>query len=74
MVFLLNEIDFIRKGIDALAPGRERKGNVTNRRSIGYKPDDVYPPVVITVNYKDSMGGNHDDEFKLDFNDVDLPA
>ena len=65
----LKEIGFIKNGIDALAPGQE----MDERVPIEFEPDEEYPPVLITVAYKDSMGGDYKDEFTLDFNDRSLP-
>ena len=65
----LKEIGFIKNGIDALAPGQE----MHERVFIEFEPDEEYPPVLITVAYKDSMGGDYKDEFTLDFNDRSLP-
>ena len=65
----LKEIDFIKNGIDALAPGQmERKGIPLELRS-----HEEYPPVKITVIYKDSMGEDYKDKFILDFNDRTMP-
>ena len=61
----LKEISFIKNGIDALALGQEKN----ERAPIEFEPAEAYPPVLITVTYKDSMGCDHDDEFTLDFND-----
>ena len=61
-------IDFIKKGIDALEPGDERNERVP----IEFEPAEAYPPVLITVAFKDSMDNDFDDEFTLDFNDRTL--
>lgn len=66
----LKEIDFIKSGIDALPPGEEKNDRV----NIEFEPDEAYPPVLITVAYKDSMGGDYNDEFILDFNDRAEPC
>ena len=65
----LKEISFIKNGIDALAPGQE----MDERVRIKYEPDGEYPPVLITVAYKDSIGDDYDGEFTLDFNDRTKP-
>ena len=67
----LNEIYFIRKGIDALAPGQELRRAVTPLSDIR-REDHNYPSVSITVTYEDLAGEIHNEEFKLDFNDVHL--
>ena len=72
--FQLTDIDFILQGIDALAPGREKKGSITNHRRMDYRPDDPRPLATITVKYKDSEGDDYNKEFILDFNEVDLPS
>ena len=61
----LQDIGFIKNGIDALAPGQE----MNDRVEIEFEPDEAYPPVLITVACKDSMGDDYNDEFILDFND-----
>lgn len=61
----IGEIGFIKKGIDALEPGDER----SERVPIEFEPPEAYPPILITVAFKDSMGGDLDDAFTLDFND-----
>lgn len=65
----LTENGLIKNGIDALAPGQEMNDSV----EIDFEPDEAYPTVLITVTYKDSMGGDYDDEFTLDFNDRSSP-
>ena len=65
----LKEIDLIKNGIDALAPGQEMNARV----EIEFEPDEAYPPVLITIACKDSMGDNYNDEFTLDFNDKTKP-
>ena len=61
----LKEIGFIKNGIDALAPGQEQDESVP----LELESHEEYPPVKITVTYKDSRGDDYDDEFILDFND-----
>ena len=61
----LQEIGFIKNGIDALAPGEE----MSDRVYLELGSVEKHPPVLITVTYKDSMGGDYNDEFTLDFND-----
>ena len=63
----LKEIGFIKNGIDALAPGQE----MSERVKIEFMSDKEYPPVLITVTYEDSMSGDDNDEFTLDFNNRD---
>lgn len=63
----LNSADFISHGIDALAPGHKKEHNLINL--MGVVSEKRSEPVVITVTYKDSMNGDHDGEFTLDFND-----
>lgn len=71
----LETVDFIRNGIDTLAPGQTRRSNLyTFKRSTPDWDGEKHQPVVISVACKDSMGGDHDDEFILDFNDLDLPS
>ena len=69
----LNGIDFIMNGIDALAPGQEKESQATPRYGIDFNLDEEYPPVSITVTYKDTVGDNHNDEFTLDFNERNFP-
>ena len=70
----LNQIHFFKNGIDALAPGKDRGHQVTDLRGPANPEVKQYNPVVITVTYKDWMGGDYDDEFTLDFNDLSLPG
>ena len=65
----LKEMGFLKKGIDALAPGQEESESV----SLELMSHEKYPPVLITVTYKDSMGDDYDDEFTLNFNDRSSP-
>lgn len=65
----LKEMGFLKKGIDALAPGQEE----SERVPLELMSHKEYPPVLITVTYKDSMGGNYNDEFTLNFNDRTKP-
>ena len=69
----LNQIPFFKNGIDALVPGKDRGHQVTNPRGPASPPEvEQYKPVVITVAYEDWTGGDYDDEFTLDFNDLSL--
>ena len=69
----LNQIHFFKNGIDALAPGKDRIHQGTYLRGPASPPEvEQYKPVVITVAYEDWMGGDYDDEFTLDFNDLSL--
>ena len=61
----LQDIGFIKNGIDALAPGEE----ISDRVYLELGSVEKHQPVLITVTYKDSMGGDYNDEFRLDFND-----
>ena len=61
----LQDIGFIKNGIDALAPGEEIRDSVY----LELESVEKHQPVLITVTYTDSMGGDYDDEFTLDFND-----
>ena len=63
----LNSADFIRNGIDTLAPGQKKEHNLTLLTGLGN--EEQLEPAVMTVTYKDSMNGDHDGEFTLDFND-----
>ena len=65
----LQDIGFIKNGIDALAPGQEQSKRVL----LELMSHEEYPPVLITVAYKDSMGGDYNDEFTLNFNDRTEP-
>ena len=67
----LNEIYFIQKRIDALAPGQEISHAVTPLLDVK-REDHNYPPVWITVTYEDMVGEIYKGKFKLDFNDVNL--
>ena len=62
---LLQDIGFMKNGIDALAPGQEE----SERVPLELVSHEEYSPVLITVTYKDGMGDDYDDEFTLDFND-----
>lgn len=76
----LDTIDFIRDGIDVLAPGQERTRNIIRNRYRGnendrsIETDSPFPPVLVTVTYKDVLGKNYDDKFTLNFNDVSIPS
>lgn len=71
----LETVDFIRNGVDTLAPGQRRRSNLyTFKESTPDWDGEKQQLVVISVACKDAMGGDHDDEFFLDFNDVDLPS
>ena len=76
----LDTIDFIRDGIDALAPGDERTRDITRERYRGnesdrsIETDRPFPHVLVTVTYKDVLGKNYDDKFTLNFNDVSIPS
>ena len=76
----LDTIDFIRDGIDVLAPGQERTRNITSVRSRqnemvrSIETDRPFPQVLVTVTYKDVLGKNYDDKFTLNFNDVSIPS
>ena len=76
----LDTIDFIRDGIDALAPGDERTRNITRDRYRGnesdrsIETDRPFPHVLVAVTYKDVLGKNYDDKFTLNFNDVSIPS
>lgn len=65
----LKEMGFIKKGIDALAPGQE----TSERVPLESHSTEKYAPVLITVAYQDSMGDDYNDEFTLDFNDRSSP-
>ena len=60
----LKEMGFIKNGIDAVAHGQE----MSERVPLESHSTEKYPPVLITVTYKDSMGDAHNNEFTLDFN------
>jgi hypothetical protein len=65
----LKEIGFLKEGIDALAPGQEEIEPVP-LESVSH---EEYPLVLITVTYRDSMSGDYNDEFTLNFNDRTKP-
>ena len=65
----LNKIDFIKYGIEALPPTREKLSEKITVRSGGSSHFEGYPPLFITVAYKDSEGNDHNQDFTLDFNE-----
>ena len=65
----LKEIGFLKKGINALAPGQEESEPVP----LELMSHEEYPPVLITVTYTDEMCDDYEGEFTLDFNDRTEP-
>jgi hypothetical protein len=76
----LDTIDFIRDGIDALAPGDERTRNITKDRTRknesvrSIETDRPFRLVLVTVTYMDVLGVQYNDKFTLNFNDVSIPS
>lgn len=74
----LNRIDFIKNGIDALAPGQMKQDVVVFFDSsietyLGrYLDKEEYSPLSITVTYEDPMGDDYDDKFTLNFSDFSI--
>ena len=73
----LDRVDFIGNGIDALAPGHVKNDVIVTVKDTGeylkrYLTKEDYPPISITVTYKDVMDDNHSDEFTLDFGDMSV--
>ena len=76
----LDTINFIRDGIDALAPGDERTRNITKDRTRknesvrSIETDRPFRLVLVTVTYMDVLGVQYNDKFTLNFNDVSIPS
>ena len=66
----LENIGFLKNGIDVLAPGQERR---QNQPSVADPFGDLSQlQVTIPVNYEDSRGTKYSDAFSLDFTEPDL--
>ena len=70
MVKPLENIGFLKNGIDVLAPGQERR---QNQPSVADPFGDLSQlQVTIPVNYEDSRGTKYSEAFPLDFTEPDL--